>query len=68
MQHTPRGSRPKKKKAQVISQLVIEEVNEEAAVEELTRKEVMLEEVTVEVAAPEEVPIVNVLPCLEELI
>ena len=68
------GSGLKKKKVRVVSQLVIEEVSEEVAVEELTGKEVTLEEVTVEVAAPvetaapEEVWVVNALPCLEELI
>ena len=38
------------------------------AVEELTGKEATPEEVNIEVAAPEEVPVVNVLPCLEELV
>ena len=51
-----------------MSQPIIEEVNEEVAVEELTGKEVMLEEATVKAAAPEEVPIMNMPPCLEELI
>ena len=57
---------------------MIEEVSKEAAVEELTGKEVMPEEVTpeeatvevatpVETTAPEEVPVVSVPPCLEEL-
>ena len=65
----PHGSRPKKKKARVVLQPVIEEVSEEAAVEELTRKEATPYEETVEVtapveaAAPEEVPVVNVPPC-----
>ena len=67
-QRAPHGSRPKKKKVQVVSQLVIEQVSEEVVVEELTRKAVMQEEAPVEVAAPEEVPVVNVPPCLEELI
>ena len=66
MQRAPRGSGPKKKKVQVVSQPVIE-VSEEVAVEELTRKEVTPEEVPVEVATPEEVPVINVPPCLEEL-
>ena len=35
-QHAPRGSGLKKKKARVVSQPVIEEVSEEAVVEELT--------------------------------
>ena len=67
MQRTARGSGPKKKKARVVSQPVIEEVSEEVAVEELTGKEVMPEEVMVEVAtpveaaAPEEVLVVNAL-------
>ena len=53
---------------------MIEEANEEVAVEVLIGKEATPEEVTVEVttpvgvAAPEEVPVVNVLPCLEELV
>ena len=51
-----------------MSQPVIEEVNKEAAVEELTGKEVTPEEANIKVAAPEEVPVMNVLPCLEELI
>ena len=51
----------------VISQPIIEEVSEEA-VEELTGKEVTPEEVNIKVTAPEEVPVVNALPCLEELI
>ena len=65
---------PKKKKARVISQLVIEEVSEEVAVEELTGKEATPEEVMVEVATPvevnalEEVPVINVPPCLAELV
>ena len=55
-------------------QPAIEEVSEEAAVEELTGKEATPEEAITEVdtpvegAAPEEVPVMNVLPCLEELI
>ena len=70
----PHSSGPKKKKVRVVSQPVIEEVSEEAVVEELTGKEVMLEEVMIEVdvlvegAAPEEVPIVNTPPFLEELV
>ena len=73
MQRVPRGSGPKKKRARVVSQPVIEEVSEEAAVEELTGKEATPEEATIEVdvpvegAAPEEVPVVNAPPCLEEL-
>ena len=73
-QRAARGSGPKKKKAQVVSQPVIEEVSEEAAVEELTGKEATPEEATAKVAAPvkatapEEVPVVNVPPCLEELV
>ena len=73
-QHALHGSGPKKKKVRVVSQPVIKEVSEEAAVEELTRKEAMPEEATVEVAtpveaaAPEEVPVVNAPPCLEELV
>ena len=62
------GSRPKKKKVQVMSQPIIEEVNEEAAVEELTEKEATPEEVSIKVATLEEVPVANVPPCLEELI
>ena len=56
------------KKVRVISQPVIEEVNEEAAVEELTGKEATPEETNVKVAAPEEVPIMNAPCCLEELV
>ena len=67
-QHVPCGSGPKKKKARVISQPVIEEVNEEMVVAELTRKEVTPEEVNIEATAPEEGPVVNVPPCLEELV
>ena len=67
-QHAPHGSRPKKKKAQVVSQPIIKEANEEVAVEELTGKEATLEEANVEVTAPEEVPVVNAPPCLEELV
>ena len=73
-QCAPCGSRLKKKKAQVILQPVIEEVSEEVAVEELTGKEVTPDEAMVEVATPveaaalEEVPVVNALPCLEELV
>ena len=69
----PRGSGLKKKKARIVSQPAIEEVSEEAVVEELTRKEAMPEEAItvvnalVENAAPEEVPVVNALPSLEEL-
>ena len=72
-QHAAHGSGPKKKKTQVVSQPVIDEASEEA-VEELTGKEAMLEGATVEasvpveVSAPEEVLVVNVPPCLEELI
>ena len=72
-QRAPRGSGPKKKRAQIVSQPAIEEVSEEAAVEELTGKEVMPEEAITEVdapvknAAPEEVLVVNALPSLEEL-
>ena len=47
-----RSSGLKKKKAQVVSQPVIEEANEEAAVEELTGKEVKPEEAPVEVTTP----------------
>ena len=36
--------------------------------EELMGKEVTLEEANVKVVAPEEVPIMNALPCLEELV
>ena len=52
---------------------MVEEVSEEAAVEELTGKEATPEEAIAVVdapaenAAPEEVPAVNVLPSLEEL-
>ena len=52
---------------------MIEEVSEEAVVEELTGKEVTPEEVITVVdalaknAAPEEVPVANVPPSLEEL-
>ena len=73
-QQAPWGSGLKKKKARVVSQPVIEEVSEEAVVEELTGKEAMPEEALVEVAAPvgvatpEEVPVVNAPPCLEELV
>ena len=72
-QRAPRGSGPKKKRAQVILQPAIEEVSEEVAVEELTRKEAMPEEATtkvnvpVEGAALEEVLVMNAPPCLEEL-
>ena len=48
--------------------MIEEEVSEVVEVEELTGKEVMPEEVPVEVATLEEVPVVNVPPCLEELI
>ena len=68
MQHVLHGSRPKKKKARVVSQPMIEEVSEEAVVEGLMGKEAMLEEANIEVVALEEVPIVNVPPCLEELV
>ena len=51
-----------------MSQPVIKEVSEEAAVEELTGKEMTLEEANIEVTAPEEVPVVNAPPCLEELV
>ena len=67
-QRAPRGSGPKKKKVRVVSQPVIEEVSKEAVVEELTWKEVTPEEAPVKVAAPEEVLVINALPCLEELI
>ena len=73
MQRAPRSSGPKKKRARVVSQPVIKEVSEEAAVEELTGKEATPEEATIEVdalvegAAPEEVPVMNAPPCLEEL-
>ena len=49
-----------------MSQPVIEEANREVVVEELTGKEVMPE--NIEVTAPEEVPVMNMLPCLEELV
>ena len=48
-------------------QPVIKEGSEEAAVEELTGKETTPEEVNIEAIALEEVPIVNTLPCLEEV-
>ena len=63
MQRAPCSSGLKKKRVQVVSQPAIEEVSEEAAVEELTRKEVMPEEATIKVdalvegAAPEEATI-----------
>ena len=72
-QRTARGSGPKKKKARVVSQPVIDEASEEA-VEELTGKDATPEEVTVEAAMPvevtalEEVPVVNAPPCLEALV
>ena len=72
-QRAARGSGPKKKKARVVSQPVIDEASEEA-VEELTGKEATPEEATVEatvpveVTAPEEVLVVNAPPCLEELV
>ena len=72
-QHAPRGSGPKKKRAQVVSQPVIEEVSKEVVAEELTGKEATLEEAMIKVdarvegTAPEEVPVMNALPCLEEL-
>jgi hypothetical protein len=72
-QRATRGSGPKKKKARVASQPTIEEASEEA-VEELTGKEATPEEATVDAiapvgsAAPEEVPVVNAPPCLEELV
>ena len=72
-QCAPCGSGPKKKRAQVVSQLAIEEVSKEVAVEELTGKEATPEEATtkvdapVESAAPEEVPVANAPPSLEEL-
>ena len=68
-----RSSGPKKKKARIISQPAIEEVSEEVAMEELTGKEAMPEEAItvvdtlVENAAPEEVPVTNAPPSLEEL-
>ena len=52
MQCVPRSSRPKKKTARIISQPAIEEVSEEAAVEELTGKEVTPEEAISVVDAP----------------
>ena len=67
------GSRPKKKKVRIVSQPAIEEVSEEVAVEELTGKEATPEEAItivdtpVENAAPEEVPVTNAPPSLEEL-
>ena len=73
-QRAPHGLGPKKKKARVVSQPIIKEVSEEVAVEELTGKEATPEEATIEVdvpvegAAPEEVPVVNAPPCLEELV
>ena len=71
-QHAPHGSGPKKKKVRIVSQPAIEEVSEEAAVEELTGKEAMPEEdgivnALAENTAPEEVLVANVLPSLEEL-
>ena len=60
--------RAEKTKAQVVLQPVIEGVSDEAAVEELMGKEAMPEEANVEVIALEKVPIVNALPCLEELV
>ena len=73
MQCAPCGSGPKKKKARIVSQPAIEEVSEEAAVEELTGKEVTPEEaitivdVPAENTALEEVPVANAPPSLEEL-
>ena len=72
-QRAARGSGPKKKKARVVLQPVIDEASEEA-VEELTGKDATPEAATVEAAvpvevtAPEEVPVVNAPPCLEELV
>ena len=72
-QRVPRGSGLKKKKARIVSQPAIEEVSEEVVVEELTGKEATPEEAITVVnalvknAAPEEVPVVNALPSLEEL-
>ena len=72
-QHVPRSSGPKKKKARIVSQPAIEEVSKEVVVEELTGKEVTPEKaITVvdalaENAAPEEVPVANAPPSLEEL-
>ena len=72
-QRAAHGSGLKKKKARVVSQPVIDEASEEA-VEELTGKDTTPEEamveaaMPVEVTAPEEVPIVNAPPCLEELV
>ena len=69
----PCSSGPKKKRARVVSQPAIEEVSEEAAVEELTRKEAMPEEAITEVDVPvdnaalEEVPVTKAPPSLEEL-
>ena len=51
-----------------MSQPIIEEVSEEAAVEELTGKEATPEEANIKAVAPEEVPVMNMLPCLEELV
>ena len=68
MQHALRSSRPKKKKVQVVSQPVIEEANKEVVVEELTGKEATPEEANIEVAALEEVPVMSMPPCLEELV
>ena len=73
MQCAVHGSGPKKKKARVVSQPVIDEASEEV-VEELTGKDATPEEATVEAAVPvevttpEEVPVVNAPPCLEELV
>ena len=73
MQHALHGSGLKKKRARIVSQPAIEEVSKEVAVEELTGKEVTPEEAITEVdvlvnnAAPEEVPVTNVPPSLEEL-
>ena len=53
-QHVPHGSGLKKKKARIVSQPAIEEVSEEAAVEELTGKEATPEEAIAVVDAPAE--------------
>ena len=49
-------------------QPVIEDVNKEVAVEEVTGKEVTPEEAPIEAVALEEVPVMHVPPCLEELV
>ena len=62
------SSRLKEKKERVVSQPVIEEVNKEAAVEELMGKEAMPEEVPIKAVTLEEVPVMHMPPCLEELV